>query len=317
MSINFEIWEDKVLMIEEFDNDQNLLLIDFNQPTYKNLICFFSIAIDGYLLILTQKKVFLLARNIQRVQKLDLYINQAIKYNRGIMIVEHTTAGSSLFHYFSFHPEKENFLIREPFFDGSLSATTYNIVARGDELIHTYKHGINSVAPDEKDYKFKTLFPFFEIPNLLFEYNGCIYSSSFRRDLFKIGDTDPNKTQITLFHSILKPETIFQDRNWLILITYEGIQIFDMETEAIFWQSSYSHVNRNMLRNSVYKNGFVYYYNTRGMSEEVLKLTNAIVPIGFLTLITSGLAETSSWSSFLSKDLYDPRLLGLIWEMAF
>lgn len=317
MSINFEIWEDKVLLVEEVNNDQNLLLIDFNQETFRNVICFFSIAINGYLLILTRRKVFLLDRNIQRVQKLDVYINHAIKYNRGIMIVEHKNQYTSTFNYFSFNPAKENFLIREPFFEGSLDAKTYNIVARGDELIHTYKHGMNSVAPDGKDYKFKTLFPFFEILNQLFEYNGYIYSSSYKRDLFKIDDIDSNKTQITLFHSILKPETIFQDRNWLILITYEGIQIFDMETETIFWHSSYSDVDQNMLRNSLYRNGFVCHYDTRVISIQVSKLTDAIVPIGFLTLIATGLAETSSWSSFLSKDLYDPRLLVLIWEMAF
>ena len=162
-------------------------------------------------------------------------------------------------------------------------------------------------------------FLFFEILNQLFEYNGNIYSSSFKRDLFKIDDIDSNKTQVTLFHSILKPETIFQDRNWLILITYEGIQIFDMETETIFWQSSYSHLDQNMLRNSVYKKGFVYHYDTHGTSVQVSKLTNAIVPIGFLTLIATGLSlvETSVWSSFLSEDLYDPRLLVLIWRMAF
>lgn len=318
MSINFEIWEDKVLLVEDFNNDLNLFLIDFNQLTFRNVISFFSIAIDGYLLILTQRKVFLLDRNIQRVQKLDVYINHTIKYERGIAIIEHI-AGSSLFHYFSFDPAKENFLIREPFFTGSLDAKTYNIVARGDELIHSYKHGINSIAPNGKDYKFKTLFPFFEILNQLFEYNGNIYSSSFKRDLFKIDDIDSNKTQVTLFHSILKPETIFQDRNWFILITYEGIQIFDMETETIFWQSSYSHLDQNMLRNSVYKKGFVYHYDTHGTSVQVWKLTNAIVPIGFLTLIATGLSlvETSVWSSFLSEDLYDPRLLVLIWRMAF
>ena len=56
MPINFEIWENKVLLIREFNYDQNLLLIDFDQPTVSNVISFFSIAIDGYLLILTQKK---------------------------------------------------------------------------------------------------------------------------------------------------------------------------------------------------------------------------------------------------------------------